>query len=186
MRRCGTGMVTVGSRRRSGCRAAAGRRGMTVVELIMVIVIIGALAVVAVPRLFRHDYELRGAADRLTADLRYCQELNLNRAGEAWCFGLAAGEYFLWRDDDGSGSPDAGEPYAAEPLTGGDWRVSFAALRIDSLTAEPAVAGVGFSRRGRPTYAGWSSAGIDFRLARGGRELLLHLEGITGCVHVVE
>jgi type II secretory pathway pseudopilin PulG len=159
---------------------------MTVVELVMIIVIIGVLAVVAVPRLFRHDYELRGAADRLTADLRHCQALNLNRAGEAWCFGLAAGEYFLWRDDNGNGSPDVGEPYAVDPLTGDDWRVSFAALRLDSLTTDPLVAKIGFSARGRPTYAGWSAAGIDFRLARGSRELLLHLEGITGCVHVVE
>jgi MSHA pilin protein MshC len=60
------------------CRARAlqrGARGFTLVELIMVIVILGVLAVYAAPKLFStSDFYARGFHDETTALLRYAQK----------------------------------------------------------------------------------------------------------------
>ena len=51
-------------------------RGFTMVELILVIVIAGILATVAVPRLVgRNSFDTRGFADQLAATVRFAQKL---------------------------------------------------------------------------------------------------------------
>ncbi|MBU0759933.1 MAG: GspH/FimT family pseudopilin [Candidatus Omnitrophica bacterium] len=55
------------------------RRGFTIIELIMVMVIIAILAVIAIPR-FESFYEikLRGTANRLVLDIRYAQRVAIS------------------------------------------------------------------------------------------------------------
>lgn len=58
-----------------GRRRAANVRGFTLIELIMVIVILGVLAVFAAPRMFNNDaFNARGFHDETLAYLRYAQK----------------------------------------------------------------------------------------------------------------
>jgi MSHA pilin protein MshC len=50
-------------------------RGFTLIELIMIMIVVGVLAVVAMPRFFdRHVFESRGFYDETLAALRYAQK----------------------------------------------------------------------------------------------------------------
>ncbi|HLP98882.1 MAG TPA: prepilin-type N-terminal cleavage/methylation domain-containing protein [Sideroxyarcus sp.] len=61
------------------CPAGMGgtsQRGFTMIELIMVIVILGVISVVVLPRFFdSNTFEARGAADQVRSALRYAQKV---------------------------------------------------------------------------------------------------------------
>ncbi len=56
--------------------AAALCRGFTLIEMVMVLVIAGVLAVVALPRMFNAtEFQSRGLSDQVQASLRYAQKI---------------------------------------------------------------------------------------------------------------
>jgi MSHA pilin protein MshC len=58
-----------------GSRVDDNQRGFTLIELIMVMVIVGILAIVAAPRMFNQSaFQSRGFADQVQASLRYAQK----------------------------------------------------------------------------------------------------------------
>src|ERR1019366_1189870 len=58
-----------------GSRVDDNQRGFTLIELIMVMVIVGILAVVVAPRFFDTNvFKSRGFADQVQASLRYAQK----------------------------------------------------------------------------------------------------------------
>ncbi|TAF71567.1 MAG: type II secretion system protein, partial [Curvibacter sp.] len=65
--------IRVDSRPAAHCRS--GQAGFTLVELVMVIVLLGILAVYAVPRMLNSgDFYARGFHDQSMAYLRYAQK----------------------------------------------------------------------------------------------------------------
>lgn len=58
----------------SSLALAQGVRGFTLIELIMVLILVGILAVFAAPRLADNDFEARGFHDGTLALLRYAQK----------------------------------------------------------------------------------------------------------------
>ena len=66
------------SRRRLQCGSCVVALGFTLVEMIMVIVILGVLAVVAIPRVFNSgDFYARGFHDETLGYLRYAQKTTI-------------------------------------------------------------------------------------------------------------
>ena len=98
-------------------------RAFTMIELIFIIVVVGILAAVAIPRVERNG--LIEAADQLASHIRYTQQLAMNdnkfnandnnwhRKG--WRIEFDGTRYFIYSDIDASGTPQANE-YAVDPM----------------------------------------------------------------------
>ena len=64
-----------------GGRARCLLRGFTVIEIIMVIVVMGILAVASIPRIegLRYQIKLKAAVKKLVSDIRYVQSIAISR-----------------------------------------------------------------------------------------------------------
>lgn len=77
-------------------------RGVTLIELVMIIVLIGILAVSVVPKfLSTSAFKLEGGAAMVAADIRYAQELAMStHAARKVAFTQSSGTYSLKNSDD--------------------------------------------------------------------------------------
>lgn len=139
----------------------AGNRGFTLVESVAVLVIIGILAVVVVPRFSGGDvYKARGFLDEIASAARYAQRL-ATTTGCAVQFVVDANGYSLeYEDPCGSGSfgtspvphPARAEPFAASTpavvtlTVAGTGTVVFDALGRPSSNCQVTASADGFSR----------------------------------------
>lgn len=153
-------------------------KGFTLIELVMIIVLLGILAVFAAPRLGNLTTSNSGAfVDKLKADIRYAQSLAMtqNRRYRVYVntapYSPASGYAVVYDTSGGAWTPFA---YASDPATGDNLSVTLNAGSFFGITvAGPAF--VEFNSLGRPT------AGATITVNPVGRTITITAE--TGAVN---
>ena len=135
------------------------RNGFTLIELVMVIVLIGILAVIAAPKLPNVTTTNAGAfADKLRADVRYAQDLAMTRNQRYRVYfntaPASAQGYVVVNDANGNGTwGEAGE-IASDPAGSGNLSVTLNAGQYAGITVStPAGGFIEFNSLGVPTAA---------------------------------
>jgi MSHA pilin protein MshC len=100
--------------------AGIAQGGFTLIELIMVLVIVGILAIAVIPRLFNNsDFQSRGFADQVQASLRYAQkEAIAQHRNVCVTFTLPAPSTIMLRIANFSGAASACDTNLISPSTG--------------------------------------------------------------------
>lgn len=151
-----------------------GMRGFTQVELIVVIVIVGVLALAVIPR-FSGDsgFEARAFRDSVVAGLRYAQKSAVAARRTTCATFSAAPARVDFRISNGNGAVDCVQGL---PLIGPDNRqLQVTAANMVAFVALPAD--VVFDGAGRPLRASvFSVSGLD-------ASLMVTVEAETGYVH---
>ena len=144
-------------------------RGFTLVELIVILVILGILAVVVLPRFFdRKEFDARAFLDETAAALRYAQKAAIAERRTV-CAAFTANSVTLTvRSMPGSGPCDT-------PLAGPGGTAPYTVTAAGGVTFTSAPASLSFDAEGRP------SAGAT--LAVSGISATLTVEAETGYVH---
>ena len=170
------------------CPGACTQRGFTLIELIMVIVILGVLAVFAAPRLFNNqDFYGKGFHDETLAYLRYAQKTAIaQRRTVCVTFGansltLAAA---LNPPTAAATNADCATPAPSFRGPKGETPPSLTAKGSVTYTAPtPSALNVNFDGLGQPT----SSTGVVLLAARtlqvSGAPKPIVVEAATGYVH---
>ncbi len=125
--------------------------GFTLIELVMVIVLIGIIAVYAAPKLGKITSTKAGAfVDKLRSDIRYAQNLAMTR-GLRSRVDFSVGNQYTVKSS--TTSTCSGFPTATDPATGGAYSVTintgnYAGITI--ATIPPAMTCLEFNSLGQP------------------------------------
>jgi MSHA pilin protein MshC len=143
-------------------RAMSGhRQGFTTTELLIVLVLVGVLAFIAIPRLNVPSLKVAPVAEQVAAEIRYAQNLAMTRS-VAHSFMVGGGSYSI---------SNAG---GSVPLSNGEAAGSYDDVTVDAVT-------VTFSPRfGRP------DGGSSIAVSAGSSVATIVVEGETGYVYIVE
>lgn len=121
------------------------QRGFTLIELIMVMVIVGILAVFVAPRFFDADiFRSRGFSDQVQASLRYAQKAAIAQRRFV-CAAFTANSVTLT-----TGATAA----CGTPLQSPTGEASYAVTAPGSIAFSPTPAGLSFDCLGRPRAVG--------------------------------
>lgn len=146
-----------------------GEHGVTLIELVMVIVIIGVLAAMAAPRLSITDSSVHAQAAQVARDIRHTQMLAMTR-GETLTFESLGGSYRCL---------DSTPAVITDPATQQPFNLTF-----DNSVAATAGS-VSFDSLGRPVSAGTlRSTAVDFTVSGGAQSAAISVSPVTGFVTV--
>ena len=163
---------------RPGRNRLQGQRGFTLIELIMVIVLMGVLAVVAAPRIFNsNDFNARGFHDETLAYLRYAQKTAIaQRRTVCVTFGSNAVTVSI------ASAPATFDCAAAGALKGpkGDTPVTVTAKSGVAYASTPAA--FNFDGLGQPITSAGAAVGKQTIQVTGAAQSIT-VETATGYVH---
>lgn len=155
-----------------------GERGFTLVELVMVILMLGILAVFAAPRMFdRSDFDARGLHDITLSYLRYAQKSAIAQRRTV-CVSFTASTIALRIANAADGFDCSGVSGMA--LTGPDGNASGSANGAAYSGSAPTA--FGFDALGQPVdTSGNTAAQATIQVANAAKTITI--EAITGYVH---
>jgi len=160
-------------------------RGFTLAELIVVLVVVGIISVIALPRLSENTIELSGQAEQVASDIRHAQSLSMTRGAALG----SQGRYCLFFTATGYQYKHNANSYAtpctvavAHPATGSTTAIVLSggtAVLPTNLTGNY----VEFDGKGQPTsFAGAGNATITLTATGGPRTVII--SPVTGKVSV--
>jgi len=143
------------------CRRA-GQRGFTLMELIMVIIIMGALSAVAYSRLNTDHFDVVAAAGELVQAIRFAQDKSMSHSGGSnYQVSISGTGYQVTR----AGSP------VVNPVTGSSpYTESWSGIAIDTSTT------IVFDAYGDPGLG----APLTITLSKGADSATVTVEDVTG------
>lgn len=148
------------------------QRGFTVIELIMVIVIAGILAIAVAPRFFDNSmFQSRGFADQVQASLRYAQKIAIAQRRFV-CVNIASNSLSLAIGT----AATCGTPLTS--LSGGGNYVFNAPAGVTVTSAA-----FDFNALGRPVDASGTPLGAQTTITISGATNSIIVEAETGYVH---
>lgn len=135
------------------------QKGFTLIELVIIMVLIGIMAVFAAPRLYITSTNAAAFSDKLRADIRYAQNLAMTQA-RRWRVYVNTPPapnpgYAVVNDANGNGT--WGEPgeFAADPAGGAVLSITLDAGQFAGITVStPALGYIEFNSLGAPTTGG--------------------------------
>lgn len=155
-----------------------GERGFTLVELVMVLVVLGILAVFAAPRMFdRSDFDARGLHDITLSYLRYAQKTAIAQRRTV-CISFTSSSIAM-RIANVAGVFDCAGS-SGTVITGPDGNANGSANGASYSGSTPTA--FGFDALGQPVDASGSTvAKATIQVANAGKTITI--EAITGYVH---
>lgn len=151
-------------------------RGFSLVEMVVVLVLVGVLALLIVPRISRAPVDVGTLAEKLASDIRYVQTLSMTQ-GERHCLYLgafAAGTSYQLRKNNCL-SP------VEHPATGTTNAITFTG-GVTYAASNLSVARIEFDTRGRPTTINPVAATASILLSVGSESRTVRVSGQTGRV----
>jgi MSHA pilin protein MshC len=151
-------------------------RGFTLPELVIVMILTGILAVVAIPKMFdRSAFAARATRDHVASSLRYAQKSAIAMRRNV-CVSIGTGSLAVTHAA-AAGSDQACAASIANPATG----MPFASTSYESGTSVAVAANVIFDGLGRPLSAPGTALATALVITVNGNAITIEPE--TGSIH---